>query len=49
MVTGASGIMVEMHPNPKMALSDGSQALTPETFAHLMDEIHKLQAAIASV
>jgi 3-deoxy-7-phosphoheptulonate synthase len=35
-VVGADGIMVEMHPNPKAALSDGSQALTPEQFAEMM-------------
>src|SRR5205085_5662321 len=32
MIAGADGVMVEMHPNPKFALSDGSQALTPEQF-----------------
>jgi 3-deoxy-7-phosphoheptulonate synthase len=48
LVTGACGIMVEMHPNPKMALSDGSQALTPDAFRTLMSEMQKLQAALAS-
>ena len=32
MVAGADGVMIEMHPNPKEALSDGSQALTPQQF-----------------
>jgi 3-deoxy-7-phosphoheptulonate synthase len=35
-VAGADGVMVEMHPNPKDALSDGSQALTPEQFLRLV-------------
>jgi 3-deoxy-7-phosphoheptulonate synthase len=47
LVAGADGLMVEMHPNPKQALSDGSQALNPEQFARLMDELHRLRAAIA--
>jgi len=43
LVAGADGVMVEMHPNPKKALSDGSQALTPEQFASLMKELQALQ------
>ncbi|HLK15434.1 MAG TPA: 3-deoxy-7-phosphoheptulonate synthase [Fimbriimonadaceae bacterium] len=45
LVSGASGVMVEMHPNPKEALSDGSQALTPEAFANLMRELDRLRSA----
>jgi 3-deoxy-7-phosphoheptulonate synthase len=41
-VVGADGIMVEMHPNPAKALSDGSQALTPDQFADLMSELAAL-------
>ncbi len=33
---GADGIMVEVHPNPAAALSDGDQSLTLEMFAELM-------------
>lgn len=36
---GADGLMVEVHPNPKEALSDGFQALNYEAFASLMDQI----------
>ena len=42
---GADGLMVEVHPNPAEALSDGPQSLTPENFSALMGEI----AAIAAV
>lgn len=42
-VIGADGVMVEMHPNPKEALSDGSQALTPEAFRTLMEELARLR------
>lgn len=36
---GADGIIIEMHPNPSEALSDGPQSLNPEQFASLMKEI----------
>jgi 3-deoxy-7-phosphoheptulonate synthase len=42
-VAGADGVMIEMHPNPKKALSDGSQALTPDQFSKLMAEIDALK------
>ncbi len=41
-VAGADGVMIEMHPNPAEALSDGSQALTPDQFTSLMSELKKL-------
>ncbi len=41
-IIGADGVMVEMHPNPKVALSDGSQALTPEQFVELVHELDRL-------
>ncbi|MBS1720689.1 MAG: 3-deoxy-7-phosphoheptulonate synthase [Armatimonadetes bacterium] len=42
MVVGADGLMVEMHPDPRKALSDGSQSLTPEQFSTLMGELRSL-------
>ncbi len=36
LAVGADGIMVEIHPNPEKALSDGPQALTFERFAELV-------------
>lgn len=36
---GADGVIVEVHPNPEEALSDGFQALTFEDFRSLMDQI----------
>ena len=35
---GASGLIVEVHPNPDRALSDGYQSLYPEQFVELADE-----------
>ncbi|GAA0861867.1 3-deoxy-7-phosphoheptulonate synthase [Paraclostridium tenue] len=39
---GADGIMVEVHPNPSEALSDGGQSLHFEEFEDLMNSIKKL-------
>jgi 3-deoxy-7-phosphoheptulonate synthase len=38
---GADGIIIEMHPNPEKAFSDGAQSLMPEQFSKLMDEIRR--------
>lgn len=42
LVAGADGLMIEMHPDPREALSDGSQALDPDQFAALMTELKVL-------
>jgi 3-deoxy-7-phosphoheptulonate synthase len=39
---GADGLIIEVHPNPEEAFSDGAQSLTPDQFATLMDWIRKL-------
>jgi 3-deoxy-7-phosphoheptulonate synthase len=36
---GADGLMIEVHPKPEEAYSDGAQSLKPEKFQQLMDEI----------
>ena len=41
---GADGLMIEMHPNPAKALSDGPQSLTPEHFERVMNGVKKLAA-----
>jgi 3-deoxy-7-phosphoheptulonate synthase len=43
---GADGLMIEVHPNPDHALSDGAQSLTPKHFAELADEARRLGEAI---
>lgn len=43
---GADGIMVEVHNNPDKALSDGAQALRPEQFEDLMQQIYIIAGAI---
>ncbi|MDK1020267.1 MAG: 3-deoxy-7-phosphoheptulonate synthase [Candidatus Hydrogenedentes bacterium] len=41
-VAGADGLMIEVHPRPAEAFSDGAQSLKPERFAELMKEIREL-------
>ena len=43
---GADGILVEMHPEPDRALSDGAQSLYPDQFATLMTELRSVATAI---
>ena len=43
---GADGIMVEVHPNPDRALSDGAQSLYPDQFASLVTELRAIADAI---
>jgi len=43
---GADGIMVEVHPNPEEALSDGAQSLYPEQFGELMTQITVIADAL---
>jgi 3-deoxy-7-phosphoheptulonate synthase len=43
---GADGILVEVHPHPDRALSDGAQSLYPEQFASLVDELRAIASAI---
>lgn len=40
---GADGLMMEVHPNPAKALSDGPQSLTPEHYRDIMDSVLKLK------
>ncbi len=37
---GADALMIEVHPNPAKALSDGPQSLTPQGYANLMQDIN---------
>ena len=39
---GADGLIIEVHPNPEEAFSDGAQSLTPDQFSELMVWIRKL-------
>ncbi len=43
---GADGLLVEVHPEPDRALSDGPQQLTPPDFAAMMDELGAVALAV---
>ena len=43
---GADGLLIEVHPNPKEALVDGLQSLTPSDFARLMEELKVIAKAV---
>ncbi|MDM7987182.1 MAG: 3-deoxy-7-phosphoheptulonate synthase [Smithella sp.] len=43
LVAGAHGIMIEVHPDPEKALSDGPQSLTIPGFEKLMEEIKQIK------
>jgi 3-deoxy-7-phosphoheptulonate synthase len=49
LVIGADGIMVEVHPNPERALSDGPQSLDLAGLSTLMEAITRLPSAALSV
>ncbi len=43
---GTDGLMIEVHPNPAKAMSDGPQSLTPERFDRLMGELATIGKAV---
>ncbi len=43
---GADGLIIEVHPNPEEALSDGEQSLKPKMFKQLMDELKPIAQAV---
>jgi 3-deoxy-7-phosphoheptulonate synthase len=43
---GADGLIIEMHPHPDRALSDGPQSLTPEMFAETMQGVAAIARAV---
>jgi len=46
LAAGADGLLIEVHPDPSTALSDGPQSLTFAGFATLMDELRALAPAL---
>lgn len=45
LAAGLDGLMVEVHPDPSQALSDGEQALPPELFTEMMDMLKRIAPA----
>ena len=46
---GADGLIIEVHPNPAKAVSDGSQTITPAVFVETMERCRKVAGALGSV
>jgi 3-deoxy-7-phosphoheptulonate synthase len=43
---GADALLIEVHPDPDKALSDGAQSLFPDQFSKLMDELRMIAPAV---
>jgi 3-deoxy-7-phosphoheptulonate synthase len=43
---GADGLLVEVHPDPDHALSDGAQSLRPDQFRELMEQLRMIAPAV---
>ena len=43
---GADGLLMEMHPNPDKAISDGAQSLFPDQFEKLVEELRIIAPAV---
>jgi 3-deoxy-7-phosphoheptulonate synthase len=43
---GADGLLIEVHPDPERALSDGAQSLYTDQFAQLMDDLRVIATAV---
>jgi 3-deoxy-7-phosphoheptulonate synthase len=46
LAAGADGLIIEVHPNPDQALSDGAQSLTPANFQKLMAKVRMVAEAV---
>jgi 3-deoxy-7-phosphoheptulonate synthase len=46
---GADGLLIEMHPNPERALSDGAQSLKPEQLEELMAQLRAIAPVVGRV
>ncbi len=46
---GADGLIVEVHPHPEQAVSDGAQSLTPERYAELVHQVSRVAQSIDRV
>ena len=49
LASGAAGLMVEVHPHPDHALSDGAQSLTPRHFQDMMHQLRRVASALDRV
>lgn len=43
---GADGLLIEMHPHPEVALSDGAQSIAPDTYSQLIKDVRQVAEAV---
>jgi 3-deoxy-7-phosphoheptulonate synthase len=43
---GADGLLIECHPDPEHAVSDGAQSITPQLLGELMAKIKRIAQAV---
>jgi 3-deoxy-7-phosphoheptulonate synthase len=43
---GCDGLLIEVHPNPDKAFSDGAQSLFPQQFEQLMDKLRTIAPVV---
>lgn len=46
LAAGADGLIVEVHPHPEKAVSDGKQSLTPDNFETMMNDLRRIAGAL---
>jgi 3-deoxy-7-phosphoheptulonate synthase len=46
LAAGADGLLIEVHPEPDKALSDGAQSLTLELFSNMMENLKKIAPVV---
>ncbi len=46
LAAGCDALLIEVHPEPEKALSDGPQSLYPDQFSHLMNELRMIAPAV---
>jgi 3-deoxy-7-phosphoheptulonate synthase len=49
LAAGADGLLIEIHPDPNRALSDGAQSLDFAAFARLLEDLHRLAEPLGRV
>jgi len=43
---GADGLLIEMHPHPEVALSDGAQSIAPDSYSQLVKDVRQVAEAV---
>jgi 3-deoxy-7-phosphoheptulonate synthase len=47
LAAGADGLLIEIHPNPELSVSDGSQSINPDEFKALMNDLRAIASCLS--